>query len=139
MKILALFAFTFSVALATTETFPKMPVEIDGRRFFYADCLIVTTGMGGKHLHYVIVHSDEEQYADVVLSQSEKRPWPPRLSSATVDVPLTLHGVYLVQKSGTSLRVDFIAGDPPMTGDMMLVEAYIRESVAKQPLPLYQK
>jgi hypothetical protein len=139
MKLLALFALIFSGTLAAAETLPKMPLEIGGKKYLYADCLIVTTGMGGKHLHHIIVHLDEAQYADVVLSQSVKRPWPPRLSSTTFDVPLTSEGVYLIQKSGASLRVDLIAGDPPMTEEKKVVEAYIRESVARPPMPPDQR
>lgn len=139
MKILTILLLAFSCVIARAEVLPKMPLEIDGKKYLFSDCLITTTGMGGKHLHHVIVHLDEEQYSDVVLRQNEKRPWPPRLSSGTVDLPLTSEGVYLVRKIEGLLRVDLIAGDPPTTEDKKTVEAYIQNSVIKPPMPTEQK
>ncbi len=139
MKSLAIIVLAFSALLARAEILPKMPLEIRGKNYLYSDCLIVTTGLGGKHLHHVIVHLDEEQYSDVILRQSEKRPWPPRLLSETIDLPLTTEGVYLVQKIAGVLRVDLIAGDPPMTAEKKAVEAYVRDSVMKPPMPPEQR
>jgi len=135
MKLFTIVALILSATLAYAEVLPKVPLEIGGKKYLYSDCLIVTTGMGGKHLHHVIVHLDEEQYSDVMLRQSEERPWPPRLLSAAVDLPLTSEGVYLVRKSEGRLRVDFIAGDPPSTEKKEAVEEYIQESVIKPPMP----
>jgi hypothetical protein len=139
MKLLAIIILALSSVIARAEVLPKVPLEIGGKKYLYSDCLIITTGMSGKHLHHVVVHLDEEQYSDVVLRQNGKRPWPPRLSSGTVDLPLTSEGVYLVRKIEGLLRVDLIAGDPPMTEEKKAVEAYIQNSVMKPPMPPEQK
>lgn len=139
MKFLAIIALVLSTVIGRAEIFPKNPLEIGGKKYLYSDCLTVTTGMGGKHLHHIVVHLDEVQYSDLVLWQSDKGTGYPRLSSGTIDLPLTSEGVYLVRKIEGVLRVDYIAGDPPMTEEKKAVETYVRASVMKPPMPPEQK
>ena len=134
MKICAIVVLCLMALTARAATIAKTPIDVRGDRFLYADCMITTTG-GGKTLHYIIVHRDEEQFADVALVQNEARPWPPRLVSSGAIFPLTTEGVYLVRRISGVLRVDLIAGDPPSTEEKSAVEAYIRASVISPAFP----
>jgi hypothetical protein len=138
MKICAIIVLCLMSLSVHAATIAKNSIEAGGERFFYADCVLTTTG-GGKTLHYIIVHRDEEQFADVALEQKEARPWPPRLVSSSAIIPLTTEGVYLVRRISGVLRVDLIAGDPPSTEEKSAVEAYIRASVISPSFPLLEE
>ena len=129
-----LFAALFA-GNGAAETLPKSPIEVDGHAYLYSDCAIVTSGFGGKTLHYIVVHADVPGLADVTLCYDTKRPGWPFLSTRTVEVSLTGAGVYLARKADGRLVVNWIAGDVPSSNDRRAIEAYLIEVVKKPHLP----
>jgi hypothetical protein len=133
-----LFAALFA-GNGAAETLPKSLIEVDGHAYLYSDCVIVTTGLGGKTLHYIVVRADVPELSDVTLCYDTKRPGSPFLSTRTIEVPLTGAGVYLARKADDRLVVDWIAGDVPSSNDRKVIEAYVIEVVKKPPFPSKEK
>jgi len=130
---MALFAVTVAVA-AAAESLPKLPIDIDGKRFLYQDYLIVTTGMGGVTMHVFVAHADDPKYVDVNL-RDRVRFWP-SLSTGTVEFPLVAQGVYLVREIGGKMIVDRIAGETPASTDRRVIDAYLVATVKSPPLKI---
>lgn len=134
MKTFIMLLFlAFMTRASASEAMPKTAIVVESKRYLYADAWVEMTG-GQRYRHVIVVYEDDRQFEHVQLFFREKPPWPPVLSTPTMDVGLAAEGVYLIRKIGDRFIVDLIDSGSPQSDGKQKIEEYVATAL-KRPSP----